>query len=33
MNRAVFLDKDGIINELISYPEQGIVDFPRQDEV
>jgi len=28
MNRAVFLDRDGVINELIYYPEQGIVDSP-----
>lgn len=33
MNRAVFLDRDGVIGELIYYPEQGIVDSPRQDEV
>jgi D-glycero-D-manno-heptose 1,7-bisphosphate phosphatase len=26
--RAVFLDRDGIINELIYYPEHGIVDSP-----
>lgn len=28
MNRAVFLDRDGVINELIYYPEHGIVDSP-----
>ena len=28
MNQAVFLDRDGVINELIYYPEQGIVDSP-----
>jgi D-glycero-D-manno-heptose 1,7-bisphosphate phosphatase len=28
MNRAVFLDRDGVINELIHYPEQGIIDSP-----
>ena len=28
MKRAVFLDRDGIINELVYYPEQGIVDTP-----
>ena len=28
MNRAVFLDRDGVINELIYYPEQGIIDSP-----
>jgi len=28
MNRAVFLDRDGVINELTYYPEQGIIDSP-----
>lgn len=28
MNRAVFLDRDGVINELIYYEEQGIIDSP-----
>jgi D,D-heptose 1,7-bisphosphate phosphatase len=28
MNRAVFLDRDGVINELIYYPEHGIIDSP-----
>lgn len=28
MNRAVFLDRDGVINELIYYPEHGVVDSP-----
>jgi len=28
MNKAVFLDRDGVINELIYYEEQGIVDSP-----
>ena len=28
MNRAGFLDRDGVINELIYYPEHGIVDSP-----
>ena len=28
MSRAVFLDRDGVINELIYYPEQGIIDSP-----
>ena len=27
-NRAVFLDRDGVINELIYHEEQGIVDSP-----
>lgn len=26
--KAVFLDRDGVINELIYYPEQGIIDSP-----
>ena len=26
--KAVFLDRDGIINELVYYPEHGIVDSP-----
>ena len=26
--RAVFLDRDGVINELIRYPEHGIIDSP-----
>ena len=26
--RAVFLDRDGVLNELIYYPEHGIVDSP-----
>ena len=28
MVKAVFLDRDGVINELIYYPEQGIIDSP-----
>ena len=28
MNKAIFLDRDGVINELIYYPEHGIVDSP-----
>jgi D-glycero-D-manno-heptose 1,7-bisphosphate phosphatase len=28
MYRGVFLDRDGVINELIYYPEHGIVDSP-----
>jgi len=28
MNRAVFLDRDGVINELIYYREHGIIDSP-----
>jgi D-glycero-D-manno-heptose 1,7-bisphosphate phosphatase len=26
--KAIFLDRDGVINELIYYPEQGVVDSP-----
>jgi D-glycero-D-manno-heptose 1,7-bisphosphate phosphatase len=26
--KAIFLDRDGVINELIYYPEHGIVDSP-----
>lgn len=28
MAKAVFLDRDGVVNELIYYPEQGIIDSP-----
>lgn len=28
MHRGVFLDRDGVINELIYYPEHGVVDSP-----
>jgi len=28
MSRAVFLDRDGVINELVYCPEQGIIDSP-----
>ena len=28
MNRAVFLDRDGVINELVYYQEQEIIDSP-----
>ncbi len=28
MNRAVFLDRDGVINELVYYEEPGIIDSP-----
>lgn len=28
MNKAVFLDRDGVINELIYHEEQGIIDSP-----
>ena len=27
-NKAVFLDRDGVINELVYYPDHGIVDSP-----
>jgi D-glycero-D-manno-heptose 1,7-bisphosphate phosphatase len=26
--RAVFLDRDGVLNELVYYPEHGIIDSP-----
>ncbi|MFC2071272.1 D-glycero-alpha-D-manno-heptose-1,7-bisphosphate 7-phosphatase [Chloroflexota bacterium] len=26
--KAIFLDRDGVVNELIYYPEQGIIDSP-----
>lgn len=28
MNKAIFLDRDGVISELVYYPQQGIVDTP-----
>jgi D-glycero-D-manno-heptose 1,7-bisphosphate phosphatase len=28
MDRAIFLDRDGVINELVYYPEHGIIDSP-----
>jgi D-glycero-D-manno-heptose 1,7-bisphosphate phosphatase len=28
MNKAVFLDRDGIINELVYFPDLGIIDSP-----
>lgn len=28
MNQAVFLDRDGVINELVYYEEQGVIDSP-----
>ena len=28
MNRAVFLDRDGVINELVYHPEQEVIDSP-----
>ncbi len=28
MTKAIFLDRDGVINELIYYPEHGIIDSP-----
>lgn len=28
MKKAVFLDRDGVVNELVYFPEQGIVDNP-----
>jgi D-glycero-D-manno-heptose 1,7-bisphosphate phosphatase len=28
MNRAVFLDRDGVINEIVYFPELGLLDSP-----
>lgn len=28
MNRAVFLDRDGVINEIVHFPELGVLDSP-----
>lgn len=28
MNKAVFLDRDGVINEMVYYPDHGIIDSP-----
>ena len=28
MNRAVFLDRDGVINELVYHQEQEVIDSP-----
>jgi histidinol-phosphate phosphatase family protein len=28
MNQAVFLDRDGVINEIVSFPELGLLDSP-----
>jgi len=28
MNRAVFLDRDGVINEIVYFPEFGVLDSP-----
>jgi D-glycero-D-manno-heptose 1,7-bisphosphate phosphatase len=32
MNRAVFLDRDGTINEIVSFPELGLLDSPLNSE-
>jgi D-glycero-D-manno-heptose 1,7-bisphosphate phosphatase len=32
MNRAVFLDRDGTINEIVSFPELGLLDSPLKPE-
>jgi D-glycero-D-manno-heptose 1,7-bisphosphate phosphatase len=32
MNRAVFLDRDGTINEIVSFPELGLLDSPLNPE-
>ena len=28
INKAIFLDRDGVINDLIYYPEEGVLDSP-----
>lgn len=28
MKKAVFLDRDGVVNELVFHPEQGVIDSP-----
>lgn len=28
MEKAIFLDRDGVVNEMVYYPEHGIVDSP-----
>jgi D-glycero-D-manno-heptose 1,7-bisphosphate phosphatase len=28
MKKAIFLDRDGVINEMVYYPEHGIIDSP-----
>jgi D-glycero-D-manno-heptose 1,7-bisphosphate phosphatase len=28
MNQAVFLDRDGVVNEIVSFPELGLLDSP-----
>ena len=28
MEKAIFLDRDGVVNEMIYYPEHGIIDSP-----
>jgi D-sedoheptulose 7-phosphate isomerase len=33
LNRAVFLDRDGVINDLVYYPEAGIIDSPFTPEL
>lgn len=32
MNRAIFLDRDGTINEIVSFPELGLLDSPLNPE-
>ena len=27
-NKAIFLDRDGVINDLVSYSEEGTIDSP-----
>jgi len=28
LNRAVFVDRDGVINEIVCFPELGLLDSP-----
>src|SRR3989304_5687400 len=28
MEKAIFLDRDGVVNEMIYYPEHGLLDSP-----
>lgn len=32
MNRAIFLDRDGTINEIVSFPELGLLESPMNPE-
>ena len=32
MQRAVFLDRDGVVNEMVYHPEFGLIDSPANPE-